>query len=86
MDRKITLVGVGSAVAMAIILLLAERFTTSTADSIDLGKEAAQKQLIEQVMDEKLRLDDDTTYGAALSHLLITQAVMAQQLDALSEE
>ena len=89
MDKKLTLVGIGSVVATAIVVLLAERLTNSTVDTISAGQVAAQKTLIAEVLTEIQQVDIDGetyTYGQALNKIATTQAVMVNQLDALSEE
>ena len=89
MDKKVTLVGIGSAVAMAVIILLVERFANSTVDDISAGQVAAQKAIIREVLNESQQVDIDGetfTYGQALNKIATTQAVMVNQLEALSEE
>ncbi len=89
MDKKVTLVGVGSAVVMAIVLLLAERFTDSTVDTITAGQRADDRALIKEVLEETQMVDIEGqtyTYGQALNKIATTQAVMVNQLEALSEE
>ncbi len=89
MNKKVTLVGIGSAVAMAVIILLVERFANSTVDTISAGQVAAQKDMIREVLAESQQVDiegETFTYGQALNKIATTQAVMVNQLDALSED
>ena len=83
---KSTTIGIASAVGMAVVILLAQRLTDSTADTFALGQQAELKRIIGEVIDEKHRLDDGTTYSAALSHLVTDMAVVKEQVDALSED
>ena len=86
MDKKLTFVGIGGAVVMAVVILLAQRFTNSTADTYEAGQEAKLRLIIGAVIDEKQELDDGSTYGAALSRLVVDVAVIKEQVSALSEE
>ena len=89
MDKKLSLTAIGSAVAMAVIILLAQKFTNTTVDTIEAGQDAATIAQISAVLDKKMVVDingETMTYGQTLSRIATNQAVMQSQIAALIED